>query len=51
MKQLQIRVANPSDAEAIIHVHFAAVHETASGFYSPEILEAWSAKPSETRYQ
>jgi putative acetyltransferase len=49
--KLQIRAAKPSDAEAIIHVHYAAVHETASGFYSSEILEAWSAKPGETRYQ
>lgn len=51
MKQLQIRDAIPSDAEAIIHVHYAAVHETASKFYPVEILEAWSAKPGETRYQ
>jgi putative acetyltransferase len=49
--RLQIRAAKPSDAEAIIHVHYAAVHETASAFYSSEILEAWSAKPDETRYQ
>jgi putative acetyltransferase len=48
---LQIRTAKPADAEAIIHVHYEAVHKTASGFYPAEILEAWSAKPGETRYQ
>ena len=51
MNRFQIRTANPSDAEAIIHVHYAAVHQTASGFYPSTILEAWSAKPGETRYQ
>jgi putative acetyltransferase len=51
VNRLQTRAANPSDAEAIIHVHYAAVHETASRFYPSEILEAWSAKPGETRYQ
>ena len=48
---LQIRPANPTDAEAIIRVHYAAVHQTASEFYPPEILEAWSASPGEARYQ
>ena len=51
MNQLQIRTANPSDAEAIIHVHYAAVHQTAFEFYPCEILEAWSARPNEGRYQ
>lgn len=51
MKPVQIRAANPADAEAIIHVHYAAVHQIASGFYPSEILEAWSGKPGERRYQ
>jgi putative acetyltransferase len=51
VNRLQIRPAKSSDAEAIIHVHYAAVHEIASSFYPSEILEAWSAKPGETRYQ
>jgi N-acetylglutamate synthase-like GNAT family acetyltransferase len=49
--QVQIRVAKPADAEAIIHVHHAAVHETASPFYPSEILDGWSPKPGEMRYQ
>jgi ribosomal protein S18 acetylase RimI-like enzyme len=48
---VQVRAAKPADAEAIIQVHYAAVHETASAFYPPEILEAWSGKPDEARYQ
>jgi GNAT superfamily N-acetyltransferase len=51
VNRFQIRTANPVDAEAIIKVHYAAVHQTAVGFYPSGILEAWSAKPGETRYQ
>ncbi|HEX3628380.1 MAG TPA: GNAT family N-acetyltransferase [Verrucomicrobiae bacterium] len=51
MNPPRIRIANPADAEAIIHVHYAAVHRTAFGFYPYEILEAWSANPNEGRYQ
>ena len=50
MNQLQIRPANPADAEAIIHLHYEAVHKTAVEFYPCEILEAWSARPGEARY-
>ena len=50
MSQLQTRAANPADAEAIIHLHYAAVHQIACAFYPPEILEAWSARPGEARY-
>ena len=49
--KISIRTAKPADAEAIIHVHYAAVHETASAFYPNEILEDWSRKPDESRYQ
>jgi putative acetyltransferase len=51
MNPVQIRAANPMDAEAIIRVHYAAVHRTAFDFYASEILEAWSARPGEGRYQ
>lgn len=51
MNPVQIRAAEPSDAEAIIHVHHAAVHQTAFGFYPVEILEVWSASPGERRYE
>lgn len=51
VSRVQVRAAIPVDAEAIIQVHYAAVHETASAFYPPEIIEAWSRKPDEARYQ
>ena len=35
----------------MIHVHYAAVHETAAAFYQFEILEAWSRTPDDARYQ
>ncbi|MBI3802021.1 MAG: GNAT family N-acetyltransferase [Deltaproteobacteria bacterium] len=50
-KEVLIRTAKPADAEAIIQAHYAAVHETASAFYPPEIIEDWSRKPDEARYQ
>jgi N-acetylglutamate synthase-like GNAT family acetyltransferase len=46
-----IRAANSVDAEAIINTHYAAIHQTASVFYPSEVLEAWSRKPDEARYQ
>lgn len=49
--RLRIRAANPSDAKAIIEVHYAAVHETASGSYPRHILEAWSATPGKKRFE
>jgi GNAT superfamily N-acetyltransferase len=51
MNQILVRTANPADAEAIIQVHYAAVHETASAFYPAEIIEDWSRTPDEARYQ
>jgi len=51
ISRVQVRAATPADAEAIIHVHYAAVHKLASAFYPPEIIEAWSRKPDEARYQ
>ena len=49
--RVEIRPAAVADAEAIINLHFAAVHQTASGFYPPEILDAWSRQPDERRYE
>lgn len=37
-----VRPAQPSDAEGIVKVHFAAVHETAAVCYSEEIIRNWS---------
>lgn len=51
MNQPLIRTATPADAEAIIDTHFSAVHATASTFYPSEIIESWSKKPDEARYQ
>lgn len=51
INQVLVRAAKPADAEGIIHVHYAAVHETAVTFYPPEIIEDWSRKPDESRYQ
>jgi hypothetical protein len=45
-----VRLAVAADAVAIIDLHFAAVHRTASTFYSPEVLDSWSRRPDEARY-
>ena len=47
---MHIRRALVGDAIAIIDLHFAAVHQSASGFYPPEVLNSWSMQPDETRY-
>lgn len=47
---VNIRPAIVADAIAIIDLHFAAVHQTASRFYPPEVLNSWSTQPDETRY-
>ncbi|MBL8046095.1 MAG: GNAT family N-acetyltransferase [Anaerolineales bacterium] len=46
-----IRPARPADAEALIHIHFAAVHNIPIEFYPPTLLEAWSPTPSASRYE
>jgi GNAT superfamily N-acetyltransferase len=46
-----VRPAVAADAVAIIDLHFAAVHRTASAFYSSEVLDSWSRQPDEARYQ
>jgi putative acetyltransferase len=48
---VEIRPATEADAEAIIDLHFAAVHQTAAAFYLPEVLDSWSRPPDERRYQ
>ena len=48
---IDIVPATVSDAEAIIRVHFAAVHETAAAQYGPEILATWSKPISPTRIE
>jgi N-acetylglutamate synthase-like GNAT family acetyltransferase len=51
INQISIRAAKPTDAEAIVRVHYAAVHEIAFAFYPSEIIEDWSRTPDEARYQ
>ncbi len=46
-----VRSAVVADAEAIIDLHFDAVHRTASTFYPSAVLDSWSRRPDEARYQ
>lgn len=46
-----IRRATVADAEAIMHIHFSAVHETAASWYPQDVLKHWSGGPNETRCQ
>ena len=39
---LTIRPLGPQDAENFLKLHHAAVHDTASADYAPDILDAWS---------
>ena len=48
---MDVRTATTADAEAIINVHFAAVHETAAASYPGNVLDTWSRPPDEARYQ
>ncbi len=43
--EISIRFANPEDVPAILDVHCAAVHSTASTFYDQDILNDWSPTP------
>ena len=36
-----IRTARPNDAEAIVDVHFAAVHGVPTTSYSPAVIDSW----------
>lgn len=39
---LTIRPLGPQDAENFLRLHHAAVHETASADYAPDVLDSWS---------
>lgn len=41
-RQFSIRKANAADAESVLRVQFAAIHETASESYEREILDEWA---------
>jgi ribosomal protein S18 acetylase RimI-like enzyme len=49
MKSIDIEYATPHDVESIIQVHYRAVHESASAYYSKEILDNWSGPLSPER--
>jgi GNAT superfamily N-acetyltransferase len=40
--EVAIRALGPEDAEEIVQVHRAAVHQTAAAHYGPDALDAWS---------
>jgi len=40
--EITIRPLEPGDADAVLSVHYAAVHETAAADYGPEIRRSWS---------
>lgn len=42
---ISIEPAKPDDAQALLEIHAAAVHQTAAPYYSQEILNNWSWLP------
>jgi putative acetyltransferase len=46
-----LRLAAAADAEAMVRIHHAAVHETASACYPPEVLDAWASQLTEASYE
>jgi len=49
MTEVQFRTAVPSDAPAMVAVHYAAVHALEGLDYPDDVLEAWSPVPDEKR--
>jgi putative acetyltransferase len=49
--QIKIELAQAQDAEAIVEVHHAAVHQTAKSFYSEEVINSWSRPISNDRVE
>jgi hypothetical protein len=47
---VELRRATAGDADAIIDLHFAAVHHTVPPVYPPEVLDRWSRQPDERRF-
>lgn len=46
-----IRLARQEDARGILEAHYSAVHVTAAGDYSREVLEAWSPAVDQARIE
>jgi len=47
---IEICLAAESDAESLIHLHYAAVQNIEGRFYPQKVLAAWSPPPSPARY-
>ncbi len=43
--QITLEPAHPEEARALLEIHGAAVHQTASSAYPQAILEQWSRRP------
>ncbi|PSR16989.1 hypothetical protein C8255_14935 [filamentous cyanobacterium CCP3] len=42
---ITIEPAKPKDAQALLEIHAAAVHQTAASSYAQEILDNWARRP------
>ena len=40
---IETRKANPADAEVLLAAHLDSIHSIGARFYSPEIVDSWSA--------
>lgn len=43
---IALDLAKSEDAQALLEIHAAAVHRTAAPYYSQEILDNWSRRPT-----
>lgn len=49
--RFDVRDARVEDAEALVRLHFDAVHESAARDYPAEVLDAWSPPSDERRFE
>ncbi len=48
--KVSIEIAKAEDAEEIVRIHYASVHEICARDYKPNHLNAWSSEPNEKRF-
>lgn len=48
--EFTVRRARVEDAEALVQLHYDAVHVGARSDYAPQVLDSWSPPPDERRY-
>ncbi|MEZ0373301.1 MAG: GNAT family N-acetyltransferase [Candidatus Sericytochromatia bacterium] len=48
---VRIRPAEDTDAASLSQIHFEAIRQTASAFYSPELIGSWAQVPDERRLE